>query len=89
MTSKILITGGAGYIGSHTAVELMNAGHHVVIVDNLCNSSRFEARRSDDVATCYSDTRLAQEALGWKAELGVDRMCQDAWRWQSQNPNGY
>ena len=39
MTSKILITGGAGYIGSHTAFELMNAGHHVVIVDNLCNSS--------------------------------------------------
>ena len=39
MTSKILITGGAGYIGSHTAVELMNAGHHLVIVDNLCNSS--------------------------------------------------
>ena len=37
--SKILITGGAGYIGSHTAVELLNAGHHVVIVDNLCNSS--------------------------------------------------
>jgi UDP-glucose 4-epimerase len=39
MTSTILITGGAGYIGSHTAVELMNAGHPVVIVDNLCNSS--------------------------------------------------
>ena len=39
MTSKILITGGAGYIGSHTAVELMHAGHEVVIVDNLCNSS--------------------------------------------------
>ena len=39
MPSKILITGGAGYIGSHTAVELMNAGHEVVIVDNLCNSS--------------------------------------------------
>ena len=39
MSDKILITGGAGYIGSHTAVELMNAGHEVVIVDNLCNSS--------------------------------------------------
>ncbi len=39
MPPKILITGGAGYIGSHTAVELMNAGHEVVIVDNLCNSS--------------------------------------------------
>jgi len=39
MPSKILITGGAGYIGSHTAVELMDAGHEVVIVDNLVNSS--------------------------------------------------
>ena len=39
MASKILITGGAGYIGSHTAVELMNAGHEVVVIDNLCNSS--------------------------------------------------
>jgi UDP-glucose 4-epimerase len=38
MSSKILITGGAGYIGSHTAVELMSAGREVVIVDNLCNS---------------------------------------------------
>jgi len=39
MSSTILITGGAGYIGSHTAVELMQQGHRVVIVDNLCNSS--------------------------------------------------
>jgi UDP-glucose 4-epimerase len=37
---KILVTGGAGFIGSHTVVELLNAGHEVVIVDNLCNSSR-------------------------------------------------
>jgi len=35
---KILVTGGAGYIGSHTCVELISAGHEVVIVDNLCNS---------------------------------------------------
>lgn len=39
MTEKILITGGAGYIGSHTVVEMMAAGHEVIIVDNLCNSS--------------------------------------------------
>ena len=35
---KVLVTGGAGFIGSHTCVELLNAGHEVVIVDNLSNS---------------------------------------------------
>jgi UDP-glucose 4-epimerase len=50
---------------------------------------RFVARRPGDVAACYADTRLAQEALGWKAQLGVDRMCADAWRWQSMNPHGF
>ncbi len=39
MASKILVTGGTGYIGSHTVVELQNAGYDVVIVDNLCNSN--------------------------------------------------
>lgn len=42
---KILVTGGAGYIGSHTCLELLNAGHEVVVVDNLCNSSRESLKR--------------------------------------------
>jgi UDP-glucose 4-epimerase len=50
---------------------------------------RFVDRRPGDVAACYADTTLAREALGWQAQLGVERMCQDAWRWQSQNPKGY
>ncbi len=50
---------------------------------------RLVDRRPGDVAACYADTRLAQEALGWQAQLGVERMCQDAWRWQSNNPKGY
>jgi len=50
---------------------------------------RFVDRRPGDVAACYADTRLAERALGWKAQLDLARMCADAWRWQSQNPRGY
>ena len=41
----ILVTGGAGYIGSHTCVELLNAGYEVVVVDNLVNSSKESLKR--------------------------------------------
>ena len=46
---NILITGGAGYIGSHTAIELINAGYEVVIVDNLCNSSAVVLDRIQEI----------------------------------------
>jgi len=46
----ILVTGGAGYIGSHTCVELLQAGHEVVVVDNLCNSREQALRRVERIA---------------------------------------
>ena len=46
-------------------------------------------RRPGDIATCYADATKAKEELGWVAKRGVDEMCRDAWRGQSQNPNGY
>src|SRR6185503_5666776 len=46
---KVLVTGGAGYIGSHTCVELLNAGHDVVVVDNLSNSSAESLRRVEQI----------------------------------------
>ena len=46
-------------------------------------------RRAGDVPVVYSDASLAKEELGWTAEYGIDEMCADSWRWQSQNPNGY
>jgi len=46
-------------------------------------------RRPGDIATCYADPVYAAEKLGWHAECGLDEMCEDAWRWQSQNPDGY
>ena len=46
-------------------------------------------RRAGDIAMCYADPSKALKILGWKAERGLDEMCEDTWRWQSQNPNGY
>jgi len=46
-------------------------------------------RRAGDIACCYADPTLAAEKLGWRAELSVHEMCDDAWRWQSTNLNGY
>ena len=48
-----------------------------------------QPRREGDIATCYADPAKAWKVLGWKAERGLKEMCEDAWRWQSQNPDGY
>ena len=46
-------------------------------------------RRPGDIATCYADAKKAEEELGWKAQYGIREMCEDAWRWQKNNPNGF
>jgi UDP-glucose 4-epimerase len=46
-------------------------------------------RRPGDIATCYCDPAKAKKELGWEAKYGIEDMCRDSWRWQSQNPNGY
>jgi UDP-glucose 4-epimerase len=46
-------------------------------------------RRPGDIASCYADPKLARELLGWQAKRGVGAMCDDSWRWQNNNPNGY
>ena len=104
-------------------MELLEAGHEVLVLDDLSNSVReslnrvehitgsgvsvlemiraFEAasgrtvpfrvvaRRPGDIAQCYADPAYALERLGWRAELSLDAMLRDTWRWQSQNPDGY
>ncbi len=46
-------------------------------------------RRAGDIATCFADPSYAKEVLGWEAKRGIEEMCEDSWRWQSQNPDGY
>lgn len=50
---------------------------------------RIAPRRPGDIATCFANPGLAAKALDWQAEFGIERMVEDAWRWQSQNPQGY
>lgn len=50
---------------------------------------QIKERRAGDIATCYADATKAKEELGWVAERGIKEMCEDSWRWQSNNPNGY
>jgi UDP-glucose 4-epimerase len=46
-------------------------------------------RRPGDVAMCYADPKKANEELNWKAQYEINEMCEDSWRWQVSNPNGY
>lgn len=50
---------------------------------------QIKPRRAGDIPTCYADPKKAKEELGWVAERGIEEMCEDSWRWQSTNPNGY
>jgi len=52
-------------------------------------SYQLVGRRPGDIATCYADPAYAVEILGWKTKHELDEMCEDTWRWQSKNPNGY
>ena len=47
------------------------------------------ARRAGDIAKCYADSSYAKELIDWEAKRTLDEMCEDSWRWQSNNPNGY
>lgn len=48
-----------------------------------------DPRRPGDLGEVYADASKAKELLGWEAKLNIERMCEDSWRWQKNNPNGY
>jgi UDP-glucose 4-epimerase len=60
--------------------------------ESACNKKipyRIVDRRPGDIGECYADPARALDLLGWRAEREIDKMCCDAWRWQSMNPDGY
>ena len=88
------------YIFTNPGLDIINLGTGVgySVLDMVKAFSKacgkeipyeIKQRREGDIAMCYADPSKALEVLGWKAERGLDEMCEDSWRWQSQNPNGY
>ena len=50
---------------------------------------KIAGRRAGDIAECYANPELAEKELNWTAEKNINEMCEDIWRWQSKNPNGF
>ena len=84
----------------HPGVEVYNLGtgngysvlQVVAAFEKACGHAipyEIKPRREGDIATCYCDPEKAKKELGWTAKYGIDEMCEDSWRWQSTNPDGY
>lgn len=88
------------YLADHKGVDAFNLGtgngfsvlelvHAFEKVSGKTIPYQITERRAGDSAICYADTTKAEQMLHWKAQFGVERMCEDSWRWQSNNPNGF
>jgi UDP-glucose 4-epimerase len=76
-------------LGTGRGVSVKGLADTFARVNGVPVPYRFVERRPGDVASCYADTARAERELGWTARLGIERMCRDAWRWQTANLEGY
>lgn len=76
----------------------LGTGHGYSVLDIVKNFEEasgikipyeMKPRRAGDIAACYADPEKAGREMSWKAQRGIGEMCEDSWRWQSNNPNGY
>lgn len=76
-------------LGTGNGYSVLDVVHAFEKASGVKVKYEIKPRRSGDIATCYSDPSKALEVLGWKAERDMDEMCEDTWRWQSKNPQGF
>jgi UDP-glucose 4-epimerase len=81
-----LVTCNLGTGKGYSVLEILRAFERTI---GRAIPHRITARRPGDVAEAWADPTRARSELGWVATRGLDEMCVDAWRWQTQNPNGY
>ncbi|MFV0464771.1 MAG: UDP-glucose 4-epimerase GalE [Lachnospiraceae bacterium] len=76
-------------LGTGIGYSVLDIIHNFEDATGITIPYRIKERRAGDIAACYSDVTKAADELGWSAKYSIKDMCGDAWRWQSQNPNGY
>ncbi|THB68478.1 MAG: UDP-glucose 4-epimerase GalE [Gammaproteobacteria bacterium] len=81
-----VITVNLGTGTGYSVLEMVEAFRKATGKDIPC---KMAPRRAGDIAECYANPANAAQIIGWKAELGIDDMAADSWRWQKNNPNGY
>ena len=81
-----LLTYNLGTGEGYSVLDLVKAFEKV---NNIKIPYKIIDRRPGDIDMCYANPTKAFDELGWKAEFGIERMCEDSWTWQSNNPNGY
>ncbi len=84
--------------GSGLSIYNLGTGHGYSVLDVVKNFEEatgvkipysIKPRRAGDIDACYADSTKAQKELGWVAQREIKEMCEDSWRWQKNNPNGY
>ncbi len=76
-------------LGTGTGYSVLDVINAFEEANELKINYVFKDRRAGDVPACYADSAKAQKELGWVAKRGIKEMCQDSWRWQKNNPEGY
>lgn len=88
---KILTNPGLGIynLGTGTGYSVLDVVKNFEAATGVKVPYAIKDRRPGDIAACYADASKAKAELGWEAQYGIREMCEDSWRWQSSNPNGY
>ena len=88
---KILTNPGLGIynLGTGTGYSVLDVVKNFEAATGVKIPYAIKDRRPGDIAACYADAAKAKAELGWEAQYGIKEMCEDSWRWQSTNPDGY
>jgi UDP-glucose 4-epimerase len=75
-------------LGTGVGYSVLDVVHSFERASGITIPYEIKPRRAGDIATCYADSSKAKKELHWEAKKDMNQMCEDSWRWQSQNPEG-